>query len=94
MYVDWDTLPHTRAIFIALQPRLPDELFEKRIAAVEDCLTDVQAYCEEHDIDMPDTAICVDVDNQSVVITHENYKDTLRWYQILFRIQKEQGEFE
>ena len=86
--MDWDSMSHTRGILLAVQPRLPDDVFEQRIHFVESSVRIVEQFCEEYDIDVPETAIMIDTDAQTIELV-QSPADRLRWYQVLHKMQTE-----
>lgn len=96
--MNWHVHPHTRAILLAVDPRLPDWGFEKHIISVEATVACIEDFCDEYDIPVPDTAICIDTEAQTVTL-EQSPADRLRWYQILYKMQEEytrleeEGEF-
>lgn len=82
-------LPLTLAVFIAVTPRLPEQIFDARIREIERQLQSIEEFCEEYDLEMPETTLMVDVGTQELVIEHETPADSLRFQQILFKMRSE-----
>lgn len=87
--MDWDRLPLTRGILIAIEPIEPQWVFDMRVRAVTRQIDIIANYCAERGINMPDTSLLVDPWNRVIEIEHRTEADTLRWHQIVFRLRQE-----